>query len=207
MKKIFAITLFIALFVSCKTSEKNTDPKMEKPMETTENKGIWTKIEAKDLEENAVKLIGDDWMLVSAGTEDKYNTMTASWGGMGYLWNKPVAFIFIRPQRYTYEFIEKSEYFTLTFFEESHRQALQICGSVSGRDVNKVEKTGLHPRFTEMGNPSFEEARIIVECKKIYADMLEKESFLDTEALKKHYPESDLHKMYIGEIVNVWLKK
>ena len=114
------------------------------------------KIEAKNIDKNVIKLIGQDWMLVTAGDQEKFNMMTASWGSMGYLWNKPVVMVFVRPQRYTFEFTEKKDEFTLSFFDEKYRHALNVCGSVSGRNVNKVQESGLTPYFTEAGNPAFE---------------------------------------------------
>lgn len=102
--------------------------------------------------ENFIKLIGSDWMLVTAGQREHFNTMTASWGGVGFLWNKPVVFVFIRPQRYTFGFIEQEPMFTLSFFTEAYRSALQLCGTKSGRDTDKVAETGLTPMVTEKGN-------------------------------------------------------
>ena len=116
------------------------------------------KIEPKDINENVIRLIGDEWMLVTAGDREKFNMMTASWGSMGFLWNKPVVMVFVRPQRYTFEFSEKRDTFTLSFFDERYRRALNVCGSVSGRDTDKVKESGLTPYFTEAGNPAFEEA-------------------------------------------------
>ena len=102
--------------------------------------------------EDAFKLIANDWMLVTAGTEDHFNTMTASWGGIGIPWNRPVAFLFIRPERYTHEFLEANERLSLSFFTEDYRKALQLCGSKSGRDMNKVEAAGLHPQCSTGGS-------------------------------------------------------
>lgn len=110
------------------------------------------KLEVKDLKENFFEAIGKEWMLVTAGTKEKFNTMTASWGGIGWLWNKPVAFVFVRPERYTYEFIEKSDYLTLSFLGEANKKIHAVCGSKSGRDTDKVKATGLKPVFTEQGN-------------------------------------------------------
>ena len=113
-------------------------------------------IAIKDLSENFFEVIGKEWMLVTAGNKDHFNTMTASWGGIGFLWNKPVVYVFIRPERYTFEFIEKSEYFTLSFLGEENRAIHKICGSKSGREVDKVKETGLKPVITEKGNILFE---------------------------------------------------
>lgn len=165
------------------------------------------RIEIKDLTENFFETISKEWMLITAGTPEHFNTMTASWGGIGFLWNKPVAFVFIRPERYTYEFAEKNEYLTLSFLGDENRQIHNICGSKSGRDTDKVQETGLKPLPTPEGNITFEQSRLTPECRKLYSRMLEPESFIDKQPLEKWYSENNgMHKMYIVEIVNVWKK-
>lgn len=165
------------------------------------------RIEIKDLTENFFESISKEWMLITAGTPEHFNTMTASWGGIGFLWNKPVAFVFIRPERYTYEFAEKNEYLTLSFLGDENRQIYNICGSKSGRDTDKVQETGLKPLPTPEGNITFEQSRLTLECRKLYSRMLEPESFIDKQPLEKWYSENNgMHKMYIVEIVNVWKK-
>ena len=134
-------------------------------------------IEAGKLSENFIRLIGQEWMLVTAGESGRFNTMTASWG------------------------------FTLSFLGENNREALNICGTLSGREVNKVEQAGLTPVFSASGQVAFAEARYIVECKKMYAGFLDPEAFLDPILIDKFYPEKDFHKMYIAEVVKVWKKK
>lgn len=165
------------------------------------------RIELKDLTENFFETISKEWMLITAGTPEHFNTMTASWGGIGFLWNKPVAFVFIRPERYTYEFAEKNEYLTLSFLGDENRQIHNICGSKSGRDTDKVQETGLKPLPTPEGNITFEQSRLTLECRKLYSRMLEPESFIDKQPLEKWYSENNgMHKMYIVEIVNAWKK-
>lgn len=163
------------------------------------------KLEVKDLKDNFFEAIGKEWMLITAGTKEKFNTMTASWGGIGWLWNKPVAFVFVRPERYTYEFIEKSDYLTLSFLGEENKKIHAVCGSKSGRNTDKVKETGLKPVFTEGGNVVFEQARLSLECKKLYADGIKSECFLDKESLEKWYggAHGGFHKMYIVEIKNL----
>lgn len=112
----------------------------------------------KDLTENFFEAIGKEWMLVTSGSKEKFNTMTASWGGIGFLWNKAVAFIFIRPERYTYEFIEKNDMLTLSFLGSGNRSIYNICGSKSGRDTDKIKESGLLPLTTPDGNMTFEQA-------------------------------------------------
>ena len=112
----------------------------------------------EQIQDNPFKLIGKDWALVTSGTKDSFNTMTVSWGGVGVMWGKPVAFTFIRPQRHTFGFIENNNYFTMSFFDEEYRDALNFCGTKSGRDDDKPKETGLTPAFTEDGIPYFEQA-------------------------------------------------
>ena len=101
------------------------------------------KIEPKEIQDNAVQLIGDDWMLVTAGSPEHFNMMTASWGGLGFMWKKPVAFVVIRPQRHTFRFIEAGDELTLSFFSHEYHKALTVCGTTSGRDTDKVAASGL----------------------------------------------------------------
>jgi flavin reductase (DIM6/NTAB) family NADH-FMN oxidoreductase RutF len=165
------------------------------------------RIEVKDLSENFFEVISKEWMLVTAGDKEKFNTMTASWGGIGILFNKPVAYVFIRPERYTYEFIEKFDMFTLSFLGKEHRDIYNFCGSKSGKYVDKVKETGLKPIITDGGNVMFEQSRLTFECKKLYATNFVAENFLDKDSLGKFYNEKNgFHKMYIVEIVNIWHK-
>lgn len=163
------------------------------------------KISPEEISDNTFKLIGKDWMLVTAGSPDAWNTMTASWGGVGVLWNKPVSFVFIRPQRYTYEFIERSDTFTLSFFTENYRGALNICGSKSGRDIDKAAETGLTPIAGAAGTTTFKEARLVLECRKLYFQDIDPKNFLD-ESIEKNYSQKDYHRIYIAEIVQGWTK-
>lgn len=159
--------------------------------------------------EDVVSLISKEWMLVTAGDKEKFNTMTASWGGIGFIWNKPVAFIFIRSERFTHEFIENNERLTLSFYGEDYRKALQICGSKSGRDTDKVEATGLTPTELESGSMTFGEARMTLDCKKLFKSTMQEESFMDNEFFKKFYnekPGGSLHDLYIIEIESIYTK-
>ena len=153
--------------------------------------------------ENVFRLVGKDWMLITAkgkngNGDDVINTMTASWGGMGVLWNKPVAFCFIRPQRYTHTLTEQSERFSLSFFSEEYRGALRLCGTKSGREIDKFAATGLTPTAVE-DTPYVKEARLVLICRKLYADTLKAASFLDP-ALLENYKEGDFHTVYVAEI-------
>jgi len=154
--------------------------------------------------DNPFKLINDDWMLISSGTEKSYNTMTASWGGLGIMWFKNVSFIVVRPTRYTFEFMEKNDYYTLSFFEEQYRDALTICGTKSGRDTDKVKEAGLTPVF-DHNSVYFEEARLVMVCKKLYWQDITPDNFL-ADFIHEKYTNNDYHRLYIGEIVNMYEK-
>ena len=154
--------------------------------------------------ENPFELIGQQWMLITAGDKRSFNTMTASWGGLGWLWNKPVAFIFVRPERYTHDFLETSDKVTLAFFPEACREALNICGTKSGRDCDKVKLAGLTPVVLKSGAVSFSEARLTVEGRKLFKSDMKEEDFLDKEILKKCYTTAGLHSVYILEIERLW---
>ena len=154
-------------------------------------------IDPRELE-NAIKLIGDDWMLITAADGEKVNTMTASWGSLGVLWHKNVCIAYVRPQRYTYEFVEKAKTVSFSFFDAEYKDALRFCGAHSGRDCDKFKETGLTYEFDE-DTPVIEQAKIILECRKLYADDLKKENFIMTEPLV-NYKNNDYHRFYICEI-------
>lgn len=151
-------------------------------------------------------LIGKDWMLITAKGkneegEDVVNAMTASWGGLGFLWHRPVAFCFIRPQRYTYALTEQAERFSLTFFEEKHRDALRLFGTKSGREMDKFAETGLTPVEID-GVPAVGEAHLTLICRKLYVDNLKQEGFVDKTVLK-NYAAGDYHRVYVVEIEQI----
>ena len=163
------------------------------------------KIDIKDLQGNAVSMFDDKWCLITAGTKESYNTMTASWGAIGELWNKDVCFIFIRPQRYTLEFTEREEYFTLSFFGEEYKKALAFCGRNSGRDCDKAKETGLTPMEID-GSMSFEESETVIVCNKLFYQDIDPEGFVDKTIDGVCYPEKDYHRMYVGEVVACYNK-
>lgn len=163
-------------------------------------------IKPEDISDNTFELIGKDWMLITAGSPDSYNTMTASWGGFGVMWNKNIAWCVVRPTRYTYEFMEKAENFTLTFFDEEYRDALMLCGTKSGRDTDKAAETGLTPVAGELeGTTTFAQARMVLECRKLYYQDIDPANFIDP-AIDGNYPDKDYHRMYLGEIVSCRMK-
>lgn len=159
-------------------------------------------ISVEQLSMNPMTLIGKEWMLITAGTEARgYNTMTASWGHLGHLWNKHTSVCYVRPQRYTKEFVDREELYTLCFFP-GYKKELSYLGSHSGRDGDKVAAVGLTPVFGE-GYTYFAEANLVLVCRKLYRAPLTEDGFVDKEVLEKNYPQRDLHDLYVGEIVKV----
>ena len=156
---------------------------------------------------NPFTKIGKEWMLITAQKDGKINTMTASWGGVGIMWGKNVATVYIRPQRYTKEFVDAGDTFTISFYGEEYRKALSFCGSVSGRnDSEKISKSGLTPCELD-GVPAFEEASLVLVCRKMYQQDMEPDCFLDSQVRERWYPEKDYHTMYIAEITAVYEKQ
>lgn len=162
-------------------------------------------VKPQAITDNPFKLIGEDWGMVTAGDAGSVNMMTVSWGGAGVMWNKPVAFTFIRPQRYTFTLLEQHDCFSICFFDETYRDQLRFCGTQSGRTVDKTAETGLTAVFTENGVPYFEEARLVLVCKKLYGQFLNAESIIDNEAVSRYYND-DWHKMYVSEITEVFIR-
>lgn len=163
-------------------------------------------IKIEELGFNPFTKIGKEWLLITAGNEEKHNTMTASWGGVGVLWGKNVVTTYIRPQRYTKEFVDANDTFTIAFFDEEYRSALSLCGKVSGKDCDKIKEAGLTPYYVD-GTTAFEEANMIMVCKKMYSDEIKPECFIAEENDAKWYSEKDYHTMYIAEIEKVLVRE
>ncbi len=162
------------------------------------------KINPEALAENPFELIGKDWFLLTAGTQEQgFNFMTCSWGQMGVLWNKPSVTCYVRHSRHTFGFIEQQDTFTLSFFGQEQRRALGFAGSHSGRDCDKTAETGLHP-ITLEGGVSFEEAKLTLVCKKRFAADLNIAD-LPADIAADFYADSDTHRMYIGEIIAAYM--
>ncbi|MCI8326577.1 MAG: flavin reductase family protein [Lachnospiraceae bacterium] len=156
-------------------------------------------------EVNPFVKIGKEWMLVTAGTPEKANALTASWGGLGVLWGKNVAFIFIRDSRYTKEFIDQNDTFSMNFFEEKYKNDLKYFGAVSGRQEDKFKTSGLTLNNHD-GIPFVDEGSLILLCKKMAAVPITKETFSDISIDEKWYANADLnnyHTMYIGEVTEI----
>ncbi|MBR6950629.1 MAG: flavin reductase [Oscillospiraceae bacterium] len=153
------------------------------------------------ISEDVFSWFGKKWALLTAGTKESFNTMTISWGGMGTLWGKPVVTVYVKPIRYTWQFMEKSDVFTVSFYSEDFRQDLTLLGELSGRDGDKISRTKLTPAFLAEG-VSFREAEITLVCKKIYAQDLDRGA-MPENVRNTIYATEAPHRMYVGEVVGV----
>ena len=171
----------------------------------------YTIIRPEQLTDNVVDMISRQWMLITSGTAESFNTMTASWGAIGFVWKHPVAFILVRESRYTFQFLQREQNFTLSVFEEKYRYALNICGTKSGRDTDKVAEAGLTPMSLLSGMMAFGEARLVVECRVMFEQLMDTQNF--TTAFKEdilascYAKDASRHHLFVGEIVNIYIKK
>jgi flavin reductase (DIM6/NTAB) family NADH-FMN oxidoreductase RutF len=163
-------------------------------------------IKPEELNKSPFQLIGKDWMLVTAEKDNKVNTMTASWGGLGVMWGRNVAFVVIRPQRYTKEFIDNSDTFSLTFFDSSFKKQLSYIGAVSGRKEDKISNSNLTIQHSD-NTPFFEEGKLVIMCRKLYAQEFKPECFIASELDNVWYSDKDHHTLYIAEVEKVLIKK
>ncbi|MCI5612682.1 MAG: flavin reductase family protein [Roseburia sp.] len=154
------------------------------------------------LEFNPFTKIGKEWALVTTNADTKDNTMTISWGGAGVMWGKNVVYVFIRDTRYTKEFIDKNEFFSISFLDETYRQALNYCGAHSGRDEDKIANAGLNSNH-KMDIPFIDESNLVLLCHKLSATRITEDSFLSPDIKEKWYPDDNMHTMYIAEIMEV----
>ncbi|MBQ4594162.1 MAG: flavin reductase [Akkermansia sp.] len=166
------------------------------------------KIEFSNLQLNPAELIGKQWMLITAGTQESFNTMTASWGGLGFLWNRPVAFVFVRPNRHTAKFIDEQAAFTLSFMPEKYRNDLLFCGRNSGRDVDKMAATSLEPFTTPNGLVAMADADLVLECRKMAVATMQEADFVNFAEVSPQWydPTNPLHKVYICEITTTYVR-
>lgn len=160
-------------------------------------------IEIRSLE-NAVKAIGDDWMLITVKDEknNRVNAMTASWGAIGVLWNKPVCICFVRPERHTFSLLKESKELSIAFLDEDRRDALRLCGRESGASLDKLAECRLTTEALD-GIPTISESRVAITCRVLYEDFLRKDGFLD-ESLLSHYASAGYHKMFVCEIIGAY---
>ncbi len=159
----------------------------------------------KDFKENVIKIISQEYMLITAGDKDNFNMMTASWGFMGEMWGEDSVAVVVRPSRYTMDFIDKSDYFTLTFFGEN-KDIHKICGSKSGRDVDKLAETGLTP-ISDDKYVWFDEARLVLKIKKKYVQPMSPQYLTDKSVDEKWYKDGDWHNLIIGSIERIYVKE
>ncbi len=166
---------------------------------------MFQSIQPERLNQNVFSAIGEQWMLITAGSGERCNTMTASWGGLGVIWGAPAATCYIRPQRYTKEFVDREEYFTLSFFDGAWREQLALCGAKSGREVDKVKACGFTVLHAACGAPYFEQAQLVLVCRKQLAQPLDPER-IPPDVRRRWYPQEDYHTMYIGQILEILQK-
>ncbi len=168
-------------------------------------------INPTDFKENIFETIGKEWMLITAGTQTHFNMMTASWGGIGWLWNKPVAFLFIRPERFTYQLLKENPKISIAFLgnDQQARDIYAICGSKSGKNIDKVAETGLKPIFTQTGGITYQQARLTLECRQLFEGQMNQCDFLDAEILKQWYgpQKGGLHKVIVAEIEHICINE
>lgn len=146
-----------------------------------------------------------NYALLTAGSKDDFNTMTISWGGFGTIWNKPVVTVYVKPIRYTYKFMEDNDFFTVSFYDDKYKKDLLTLGTKSGRDSDKISLTSLNPLYLD-NSVSFEEANVTLVCKKIYYQDLNLELIkenLSNDIYNRFYGEDPVHRMYIGEVVDI----
>ncbi|MFV0440872.1 MAG: flavin reductase [Lachnospirales bacterium] len=163
------------------------------------------KIDINNYTFNPFTKISKEWLLVTAEKEGVANTLTASWGGVGHIWNKNVVYIFIRESRYTKEFLDSSDTFSLTFFDDKYKTDLSYLGTVSGRDEKKIEKVGFNVSHID-NTPYFDEAKEVFICKKLSKHFIAKDGMIDETIVPKCYSNNDYHYMYVGEIIDIYTK-
>lgn len=159
-------------------------------------------LDFSQLRVNPLTLFVERWFLLTAGTMENFNTMTVAWGSIGTMWSRPFVQVVVRPSRYTFGFMNKSDTFTLSSFPEERRGDLTICGARSGRDADKLADTSLHAIASDLvAAPSFKEADLVFECRKMYSQDFDPSQFSDE--VRKHYESADYHRVFFGEIVRV----
>ena len=154
-----------------------------------------------DFNVNIFDKLNSEWALLTAGDKDSFNTMTISWGQMGTLWNKPVVTAYVRESRYTHEFMDNSDYFTVSFYPAKYKEVLGVLGSKSGRDMDKMNASGFTAKLLEQG-VTFEEAEITLVCKKLFMQRLDM-NLMSDDIRSQFYGDNDAHDMYIGEVVDI----
>lgn len=160
-------------------------------------------IDVKEFVLNPYEMIHKEWLLINSFNEEKVNSMTASWGGIGVIWNKPVMYLFVRPQRFTQELLPNNDYFSVTVLGNEYRKTLNYLGTASGRDEDKLAKAELTVERGENNIPIIKEGKLNILLKKLYVQQLTEESFIEKDLVDKHYETRDFHYMYVAEIIKV----
>ncbi len=169
------------------------------------NDYLFREISPKELTDNFFVAFDDEWALLAAGDKKKANMMTIGWATAGILWKRPVIAVFVRPHRYTYGFMEKAPRFSVAFLEKRYRSALNFCGSTSGKDRDKIRESGL-TLLHDNDVPYFAESRLVFLCRTIYRHDITPMNFLDP-TIEENYPAKDYHRMYVGQIEKVLVKR
>ncbi len=162
---------------------------------------IFKTVDPRSIKDNLIKCLAEEWALITAGNGEDYNMMTASWGFFGEMWGSDSIAMVVRPQRYTMEFIDNNDYFTVSFYGDK-KDIHKICGSKSGRKVNKTKETGLTPVLGDK-YVYFKEARMVLVIRKQFVQRISEDAFIDKSIIDKWYPEKDYHNMIIGKIEKV----
>ena len=220
----FLLLLFIVFAVSCNNDSnkkqgdiadnKKKESKMENKTESVKDKSfdeLFIKVEAVELNDNVFKLVGSDFMLITAGDENHYNSMTAGWGGWGILFNKPSTWCFLRANRYTLELMKQHKTYTLAYFPDEYKEQVLYFGSISGRNTDKMKNASLSQVVTPNGNMAYKEAKLILECSLFEVSTVNPNDFY-TEEGKKFAEEGfvdakDYHKIVFGQITGIWVKR
>ena len=167
---------------------------------------VFQPVDLDDILEGAFRFGGDTWALLTAGDEEKANTMTVAWGGLVYVWNRTCAVVYVRESRYTKEFIDTQKKFSLSFLDHGEYGGLKsYLGSVSGRDEDKIEKAGIHLNYYE-GIPFIDEAKSVIACKVLYKQLMKEESFVSGRLIADHYAKGDYHWIYFAEVKQVMIR-
>ncbi len=176
---------------------------------------MFKEMKIEELQLNPMTMIGGEWWLITAGNEETgYNAMTASWGHLGAIWERPegkahmglpTAVVYLRPGRYTKEYMDREELFTLSVFDNKYKKEMGYLGSRSGRTCNKMEESEFEPIF-DFGTTYYQQAKMVFVCKKLYNAPIQETGFVDRSIIDNNYPMKDFHEMYVGEIIKVLVK-
>lgn len=221
MKKVLPILLFTALLISCTGKVKEAATTENVNIETIDYANVkdksfeelFKKVEPTELTDNVFKLVGQDYTVITAGTDSAFNSMTASWGGWGQLFEVPVTWCFLNASRYTLEFIKKEQTYTMAYFPEQFKEQVIAFGSKSGRNSDKMKETTLTHVKTPSDNITYKEAKLVIECKLVEITETNPKDFYSdkgkdfVEKGMKDGNGKEYHKLVFGDITNVWVRK